>query len=272
MTNLRDLYEDLKHIRVEAQGQLVIVTLDSGHKGNAFCLQTIDELTRVARALAEQPEISTVILTGQPTLFSVGMNLADEQLINPTSADMQSLRRAAAAGAKMCRAWEEIDAFTIAAIEGPCVGGGVALCLALDLRVCAQGTLLYVPEIERGMNMSWQSVPRSVNLIGPAKTKRMFVLAEKLDANTAERWGWADYLTQSGQALEQAVVLAEQVAARPAIPARMCKQAINTAANALNHAVSFMDADQLIVTQHTEDYREGIESFLQNREAEYKGR
>lgn len=263
---------DYHHLKIKHYQGALIVTLETGHKANAFCLETMTELIDVARKVAEDMAISTVILTGQSEIFSAGMNLSDKNIMQPRSSNLQDLRRGAALGTKMCRAWEEIEAMTVAAIEGPCVGAGVALSLALDLRVCSQNSLLYVPEIERGMNMSWQSVPRSVNLIGPAKTKRMFILAEKVDAEQALNWGWADYTVAVGGALDKALVIAAEVNKLPPIPARMCKQSINVAANALNHAVSYMDTDQLVLAQHSDDFLEGIHSFLEKRDAQYRGK
>jgi len=254
-----------------AQGAL-IVTLDTGHKANAFCLETMAELIDVATKVTEDMDISTVILNGQEKIFSGGMDLSNKNMLQPKASNLQDLRRGAALGTKMCRAWEGIEAMTISAIEGPCVGAGVALSLALDLRVCSHSSLLYVPEIERGMNMSWQSVPRSVNLIGPAKTKRMFILAEKIEAEQALNWGWADYTVAVGEALEKALAIASKVDKLPPIPARMCKQSINVAANALNHAVSYMDTDQLVLAQHSDDFLEGIDSFLEKRDAQYQGK
>ena len=151
---------------------------------------------------------------------------------------------------------------TIAAIEGACVGGGVALSMALDLRVCAKDSFIYVPEIERGMNMSWQSVPRSVALMGPARSKRLFILAERFDAEQALNAGWSDYICETGAALDKALELAVKLEQTPAMASAMCKQAINVAANALNHAVSYMDADQWIVAQQSDDFERAIESFL----------
>ena len=54
--------------------------------------------------------------------------------------------------------------------------------MSCDLRIIGAGGHLYVPEVERGFNMSWGSVPRITNLVGPAKAKRIVVLAEKLNA------------------------------------------------------------------------------------------
>lgn len=262
---------DYKRLQVTQQEGALIVTLNTGHKANAFCLETMVDLTELARDIVDNMDISTVILTGQSKVFSAGMDLSDPKVLQPKSCNLQELRRNAALGAKMCRAWEEIEAITLSAIEGPCVGAGVALSLALDIRICAQDSWLYVPEIERGMNMSWQSVPRSVNLIGPAKTKRMFALAEKVDAEKALHWGWADYVVPSGKALDKALEISQNIDKMPPISLRMCKQAVNVAANALNHAVSYMDADQLVVAQHSEDYQEGIHSYLEKRQPRYRG-
>ena len=90
----------------------------------------------------------------------------------------------------MTRAWQEMEQITIGAIEGFCVGGGVALAVALDFRVMARDAHLRVPEVGLGMNMSWQSVPRMLHLIGPARTKQAVILADqRISAAEAHRMG-----------------------------------------------------------------------------------
>jgi enoyl-CoA hydratase/carnithine racemase len=171
----------------------------------------------------------------------------------------------------MCAAWEQLEPVTIAAIEGWCIGGGMALVRACDWRVAAVDAYLYVPEIRLGMNMSWQSVPRFVNLIGPARTKELLILAEPLGAEEAMGWGLVDHLAGKGHALEKARELAEKVASMPPIPVRMIKQAVNSSATALNNATSFMDADQFLLTQGTADAKEGALAFLEKRAPQFKG-
>jgi enoyl-CoA hydratase/carnithine racemase len=170
----------------------------------------------------------------------------------------------------MCRAWAEVEALTISAISGWCVGGGVALAVATDLRVMSRTAVMYAPEIERGMNMSWGSVPRLVNLVGPARAKRMLALAEKVDAGAALDWGLADAVADDP--METAMALAERAAAMPPVALRMVKQGIDAHANALSATTAQADFDQFALAQTGEDYAEGIASFLEGRAPDFTGR
>jgi enoyl-CoA hydratase len=171
----------------------------------------------------------------------------------------------------MCAAWEALEQVTICAIEGWCIGGGAALAVSCDWRVAASDARFYVPELKLGMNMSWQSVPRFNHLIGPARTKQLLILADPIDANTAATWGLFDYVTEPAGAIHKAQELAEQVAGMPPVPVRMAKRAINTSATALDNAVSFMDADQFLLAQGSNDAKEGLMAFFEKREANFTG-
>jgi len=79
-----------------------------------------------------------------------------------------------------------MEQVTIGAIEGFCVGGGAALAVALDFRHHGPRRAHPDPEIALGMNMSWQSVPRMLHLMGPARTKQAVIIAdEKVSAQEA---------------------------------------------------------------------------------------
>lgn len=205
-------------------------------------------------------------------MFSVGFDLKDPLRERLMAAGAGERLAAAKVGQKLCRAWAALEPLTIVAVEGHCIGGGTALAVACDLIVAGGEARFLVPEIERGMNMSWQSVPRIVNLVGPARAKRICILAEPLDAATGLDWGLVQYAAPAGGARARALELAAVAAAKPPIPVRMIKRGVEAYASALVHAASQMDADQFALATLSEDYREGVESFLEKRPPRYTGR
>ncbi|MEZ5654191.1 MAG: enoyl-CoA hydratase/isomerase family protein [Burkholderiaceae bacterium] len=256
---------------VEQRGRTVIVRFDRGHRANPLSLLALHELTEVAQALAECPHVSAVVLTGRTDGFCMGMDLKDPALAAARVAGLAERRLSLRAGPRMCAAWEAVDAITICAIEGWCVGGGVALAVACDLRVTARGAWLYVPEVERGMNMSWGSVPRISALVGPARAKRLVALCERIDAETALSWGLADRVCDDGGSLGAALAIAKHAATLPPTAMKMVKHDVNAAAHALAGIGAHRDLEAFALLERSDDFAEGVQSFLEDRPATFTG-
>lgn len=262
-----------KYVSVHKENRIAIVRFDRGHDMNPLSVELMEELTDVARSFERDIETNAVILTGNGKNFSAGFDLKGAGLKERMEAGILERRMLQGVGPRMCQAWENIEPMTLAAIDGYCIGGGVALAVSLDMRISAREAKYYVPEIKNGMNMSWNSVPRMVNLIGPARTKQLSIIADIIPAEEAHRWGLIEEMAEAGAgAFDLAFEYAQKIAARPPIPVRMIKRGASAAANALNQATSFMDIDQYTLTTLTEDYAEGIEAFLQKRDPEFKGK
>ena len=259
-------------VTVEKAERIAMVRFDRGDHANSLSLAIMRELTAVANDLANDPDLCAVVLTGRVDNFSLGMDLKDEEVAKSATAGLAERRVMLKTGPRMCRAWEELDPLTIVAIEGWCVGGGVALAVSCDLRLIGAGGHLYVPEVERGFNMSWGSVPRITNLVGPAKAKRIVVLAEKVDAARALDWGLSDEVVTDGTTVEAALEMARRAASLPPNGVRLCKAAINAYVNALNAAASHADMDQFALTQKSEDCAEGLRAFMEKRDPLFTGR
>ncbi len=252
-------------------GRIAIVQFDRGHASNTLAVALCRKLRQVAQSFESDTTLSAVILTGRADNFSMGADLRDPERKGMEQAALSARRLQYQTGGKMCRAWEEIELLTIAAIEGWCVGGGAAISVCCDLRVAAENATLYVPEIERGMNLSWGAVPRITNLVGPAKAKRIVMLSEKLSAQQGLDWGLIDQIAKPGQALEAALAFARQAASLPPVQMRMIKQAVNASAMALDRAVSHADYDQFGLALGSGDYAEGVASFMEKRPPKYTG-
>lgn len=259
-------------ITVEKADRIALVRFDRGDRANTLSFALMRDLTAIARDLADDPDLCAVVLTGRTDNFCLGMDLKDVEAAGSATAGLAERRVALKTGPRLCRAWEELEPLTIVAIEGWCVGGGTALAVSCDLRIIGAGGHLYVPEVERGFNMSWGSVPRITNLVGPAKAKRIVVLAEKLDAAHTVDWGLADEAVPDGTAVDAALEMARRAARLPPNGVRLCKTAINAHANVLNAATSHADMDQFALTQQSEDCTEGLRAFLEKRDPVFTGR
>jgi enoyl-CoA hydratase len=117
----------------------------------------------------------------------------------------------------------------------------------------SSSAFLLVPEARIGLPLGWHTVPRLVNIVGPARAKRIILTNERMDAATAFEWGLADWLSEPGQTVSLAQELAANVAASPAAVIRMTKQSVNAYANALNHVATFMDVDQALLSNQSEE-------------------
>jgi enoyl-CoA hydratase len=272
-----------QHLLVSQQGGIVTARLNRIAERNALNPVLMAELTEFARAHRTRPDIRAIVLAGGPEFFSAGADLA---AFFSAGADLGAsavarsgeplplleLREMVMVGPDMCRAWEEIEAVTIMAIEGFCVGGACALSLCCDFRIMGAGGMMRLPEVPLGMNMSWRSLPRLTTLVGPARAKRFTFFGEAADARTLFEWGMVDEVVEAGGADAAALRWAERVAQLPPLPVRMAKEAINATANANHHSSSFMDRDQFLLTCGTADLREGMQAFFEKRKPRFEGK
>ena len=255
------------------EGRVAIVRFDRGDGINALSPEAMRQLTDAALSFEDDGATSVVVLTGAVKAFSAGFDLKDPEGRARKTMDLGALRRHLKLGPRLTKAWQDMEQITIAAIEGFCVGGGVALAVALDFRIMGRDAHIRVPEIGLGMNMSWQSVPRMLHLMGPARTKMAVILADqRISAAKAFDWGLVEEVADPGQAFEAAMVLATKVAAQPPLSVAMTKLTVNRLAHALDDLTSHMDLDQFALASLTDDHREGVEAFLARRTPKFRGR
>ena len=263
---------EYQHLLISQNGGIVTARLNRPNERNKLNTKLLEELRDFARAYRTRPDVCAIVLVGASEFFSAGADLDAAALSpNATRPSLLELREALMVGPDMCKAWEEIEAITIVAIEGYCVGGACALALCCDFRIVGEDARLRLPEVPMGINMSWRSLPRLASLIGPSRAKQFAICGEFADATTMIDWGMVNEVVKTGKAHEAAELMANKVASLPPISVRMTKESINAIVNANHHATSYMDRDQYLLTFGTQDLQEGISAFFEKRKAVFKG-
>lgn len=252
-------------LKVESQGALATVTLQRPEARNAMSAQLMREMIACAGKLAASRELRVVIVRGAGVCFSAGADLKDRTRWGKGQGSLEQGREIAALGFRMARAWEELPHMTIAAIEGYAIGGGLALAVALDWRAIAKDAFVSFPEIALGIPLTWGTLPRLVNLAGPARAKRLTILCERFAAADAHAMGLVDYVTEKGQAHKKAREIAKAVLALPPSSVRMSKESINAYATLGAHAASHMAHDQVQLAAMSAEAKAARDAFALRR-------
>ena len=259
-------------VTVERQAGVATVAFDRGDGVNAMSMQLARELTATANALYDDLETHAIVLVGRGKGFCAGRDLRDSEIAARTAGPMLARRHLGGDGWRLCQAWERLEQFTIAAVERFAVGGGLAFALATDWRVVGESAHFRAPEVALGLSMSWGSIPRLVNLVGPARAKQILMMAnDGVSAEQALAWGLAQDIAPDGEVEARALEWARKVAAMPPVPARMTKKTINAYSNALADLTVHMDTEEVILTETTQDHAEAVDAFFARRPPRFTG-
>lgn len=254
------------------EGRVAVVRFDRGDRINALSIDAMVRLRDAARSFEDDIATSVIMLVGAPTCFSAGFDLKDVAGTRRADLPLAERRRALKIGPSLCAAWHGLEQVTISAIEGHCIGGGVALAVSLDFRIASETAHFRVPEVALGMNMSWGSLPRLVALMGSARTKQAVILADdKISARDALDWRLIEQMVPAGAAETAAMAMAERIAALPPIAVTMTKTTINRIASSHDALAAHMDLDQFTLTTTSEDHREAVTAFKTKRKGRYRG-
>ena len=160
---------------------------------------------------------------------------------------------------------------TIAAIDGPALGGGLEIALACDLRVCRTGVALGLTESRLG-GLAGNGSVRLTRLIGPARAKELLFTGETIATEKALAWGLVNMVVENGSALEGARRVAATIAKRGPLSNRLAKELVDAAQDMpLDAALSMSTVFQQRIFDST-DLHEGVAAFLAKREPEFIGR
>ena len=243
-------------LRLDINGGIGRLTLTRPARLNALSPALMQEIITASRWLATLSDLRILVLGGEGRAFCAGFDLDAMR-----GAQRPIDREATDLGRRMIEAFEAIPAITLAAVHGHCIGGGVLLAAACDLRIAADDARFCIPEMEIGIPLGWGGVPRLIRLLGPTVAMELVLDCNAFDAAQALAWRFVNRVVPAAELDAQGLAWAQRLAQRPLNALRATKQRFSVAADGLcSGAGSEADADALLAA-----YRDTETQAMQQR-------
>jgi enoyl-CoA hydratase/3-hydroxyacyl-CoA dehydrogenase len=208
-------------VMLEYDGPLARITLNRPAVLNAMNMDWVAGLDSVVRAVAAAPDVRVVLVRGAGRAFCAGLDLDmfAREGMPPGFYELQE---------QAFRQLEQMDKITIAALHGYCLGGGVQLAIACDIRICAGDACIGLPAIREGLFPGMAPL-RLVQLIGLGPARRLILSGEVIGPEQALQLGLIDHLTPAERFDAGVADVVERYLAAPAAAARATKRLIRRA-------------------------------------------
>jgi enoyl-CoA hydratase len=250
------------HIRYACENGVARIVLDRPDVLNALSRDMVNEIRGAAGRIAGLKEVRSLVIAGTGGNFAAGADIAPMADLAPEGARAFCFNDA-------FNAVEDLPVPVIAAITGYCLGGGLELALACDLRVCSADATFGSPEIRLGIFPGAGGTQRLPRLVGTGRAKEMIYFGKSIDAQTALTWGLCDRIADEPHA--EAFSMAARLAAGPAAALRLAKKAINFGLGRDIAAGLACEEKSWAALFETEDQKEGMKAFLEKRKPVFKG-
>jgi len=253
-------------VSASCNGAIAEIALDSGSI-NLVNNQLLRALNGALTDLAARVDIRCLILHGgSARAFCAGSDIKEFADLRGDASERKILFED-----MVLRRLARMPMPTIAAIDGPALGGGLELALACDLRVLRQGVALGLTESRLG-GLAGSGALRLTRLVGPARAKEMLFTGQTIADEQALAWGLVNHVAREGSALAAARELAAVITERGPVSNRLAKELVEAAQDLpLDAGLSMSTtAQQKIFDSH--DLHEGVAAFFAKRPARFEGR
>ncbi|WP_426959240.1 enoyl-CoA hydratase [Muricoccus radiodurans] len=264
----RDLGTDKMLARKEGGVGWMIFNNPARH--NAVSMEMWSAAERILADFAADPEVRVLVVTG-----AGGKAFVSGADISKFESERSSEEAVAAYNAQAARVYDGLHAFpkpTIAMIRGHCIGGGAALSVCCDIRVCEEGSGFAIPAAKLGLGYALAGLSRLTNLVGPAFAKEMFFTARRFSAQEAKEMGLVNRVT-TADALEATVrEMADTIAGNAPLTVTSVKRIINEAVKGPAAWDEPACAALVKACFDSQDYIEGRRAFMEKRKPVFQGR
>ena len=249
----------MSFLRVERNGDIGVWTIRRPEAKNALSFALMKEIAIAIERASEDRALRAIVLTSEGDVFVSGGDLRELRTAT-TSADAERL---CDAGRAVCQGIADLDVPVIAAMPGAAIGGGAELAVACDLRIADDRAKICFKHVRMGLVTSWGTLPRLVQLVGPAVASRLLYTAHEVRAMEARVLGLVDYVSDNGACVATALAWALDIAqGSPRAIAEMKRLLRDGAGDDLARA---RERERFVAMWTSDDHNEAVDAFFASR-------
>jgi enoyl-CoA hydratase len=244
------------------------MTVNRPEKRNALNRATRLEMLEALEDTIRDSEVKVLILSGAGgKSFVAGSDLNELARMNP----LEMERFAATLAQQFYHRFEQMDKPVIAMIDGLCLGGGLELAMACDIRIASETSRFGQPEIFLGFMPGSGGTQRLPKLVGLGKAKELIFTGKMIDAAEALEIGLINQVTPAGQLEEVVLAMARQIAEQSPLALKWAKKTINASQDlGLTMGLAYESLAACLLFS-SRDREEGMRAFLEKRKPVFKG-
>ncbi len=259
--------ETYNNLLLDLSDEILTITINRESKMNALNQETMRELGDAFHYVVDNPkEVRGVILTGAgEKAFVAGADISEFTGLNELNA-----RKFAEEGQEIFQLIEDCHTPVVAVVNGFALGGGCELAMAAHMRVAVASARFGQPEVNLGLIPGYGGTQRMTQLIGKGRAFEYLMNAEMIKADQALAYGLVNYVEEDlNAALAKAHELLDKIKGKAPVAIGLVVDSVNANFNAENGYQ--VEANAFARCFATEDFKEGVDAFLNKRPANFKG-
>lgn len=242
-----------------------LVRLNRSQAMNALSGALMNELVDAMTNFDEDDEIGCLIVTGSERVFAAGADI--KEMANATPVEMLYMDRISL--------WDKVKNIkkpVIAAVSGVALGGGCEFVMSCDMIIASHTARFGQPEINIGVIPGAGGTQRLTRAVGKAIAMEMVLNNRWLSAEEAAHYGLVNHVFAAEIYLEEAIRIGGEIAERAPVAIRLAKEAVNAAFELSLHEGLRFERRNFYYLFSTEDQKEGMDAFVNKREAQWQGK
>lgn len=257
-----------ENIVIENRDNVQVLYINRPKVLNALNEQTLLDIEAAVKSFAEDDSLSVLIITGSgDRAFVAGADIEAQYPLDAVQGRNWGLL-----GHRVFNLIESIEKPVLAAINGFALGGGCELAMACDIRLASEKAQLGQPEVSLGITPGYGGTQRLTRLVGSGKAKQLIFTGKRINAAEAYRIGLVDEVYPHETLLEEAVKMAQTIAANAPMAVRYAKMQINQSMQINNEMATALEAGLFGLCFATQDQKEGMGAFLEKRKPIFQGK